>query len=269
MIARAWVGPSLAALLLLGCEASKPASTTQSATGSAAPSSAAPHSSTQASAQHEPRPLPPQKEYAKTAKSTLGTLPEGIGVAVGGVAPNPTVLDMAGRKTELGKAYASGPVLLVFYRGGWCPYCNFQIKKLTDNIKQLEKREIKVIALSVDQPRQTKELQRTYSIPFGLVSDPDLEAHKAFKVVQKVNDTQVAGMKGRGIDLESYSGRKHHSVAVPALFLIGTDGKVHWAHAATDHKTRPKLEDLLAALDEVEIIEKIKAKNDEYRSKKK
>lgn len=92
-----------------------------------------------------------------------------------------------------------------------------------------------------------------YEVPFPLLSDPDLKAHEAYEVVQQVPPEGVKKLGEYGISLERWSKRKHHKIAVPSLFLLDRDLKVLWAHADLNHRRRPKLDQLLAALDEVEL----------------
>lgn len=91
----------------------------------------------------------------------------------------------------------------------------------------------------------------TYTVPFPLLSDPDLSAHEAFKVVNALDEAGVQHLAKLGIDLERWSKRKHHKIAIPSLFLIDKERTVRWAHAARDYKTRPKESDVLEAIAKV------------------
>ena len=72
--------------------------------------------------------------------------------------------------------------------------------------------------------------------------------HDAYKVANELDEAGVKRLKGFGIELERWSKRRHHKVAIPSIFLIDKSGIVRFAHAAHDYKTRPKTEALLAAL---------------------
>jgi peroxiredoxin len=140
-------------------------------------------------------------------------------------------------------------VLLVFYRGGWCPYCNFQIHELTAAYPEYQKRGVTPVAISVDKQDEAAKAEATYTIPFPLLSDPDLAAHKAFRVIHQADEAEVAKLKGFGIDLEERSGKTHHAFAVPSLFLIDKGGVVRFAHADPEYKVRPRTKQILAAID--------------------
>jgi peroxiredoxin len=72
-------------------------------------------------------------------------------------------------------------------------------------------------------------------------------------VVNHVDDATLAKMKGFGVDIESYSGRAHHEIAVPALFLVDRTGVVRWAHSDPDFKVRPSTAQILAAIDATKL----------------
>jgi len=107
---------------------------------------------------------------------------------------------------------------------------------------------IQTVMVSVDELEGSVETKKTYEVPFPLLSDADATVHEQYRVVNALDDAGVERLKGFGIDVERWSKRKHHKIAIPAIFLIGQDRKVRFAHAAKDYKTRPDTEQLLAAL---------------------
>lgn len=104
------------------------------------------------------------------------------------------------------------------------------------------------VAVSVDAMDAVARTQATYEVPFPMLSDPDLAAHEAYRVVRTVDDAEAERLRRMGIELEHWSGRGHHKIAVPAIFLIDRQGTVRFAHAAHDYKTRPRLEDVIARI---------------------
>jgi peroxiredoxin len=190
------------------------------------------------------------KEYAATPVERLGKLPPGIGVPIGEKAPDAVVHDFHGQEVRLSDLVSRGPILLVFYRGGWCPFCSFEIHELVRDYLEYRKRDVAPVAISVDRAEQSAQTQATYSIPFPVLSDPELVAHRAYHVLHRADDAEVATLKGYGMDLELASGQTHHTIAIPALFLISARGIVLWAHADPDYKVRPRTPQILAAIDQ-------------------
>ncbi len=194
---------------------------------------------------------PSYKTTTATPPERVGTLPAGLGLPVGQKAPDAHALDLDGRDVSLAALAKDHEVLIVFYRGGWCPYCNFEIHELSTHFPDFQRRGVTPVAVSADKPDEAAKTQRTHAIPFPVLSDPDLHVQEAFHVIHHADDAEAARLKGFGIDLEKSSGRDHHSFAIPALFLVDRDGIVRWAHADPDYKVRPSVAQMLAAVDAV------------------
>ncbi|MEY3210122.1 MAG: hypothetical protein RIT28_603 [Pseudomonadota bacterium] len=192
----------------------------------------------------------PPRTAETTAAPTVGVLPEGVGVPAGSPAPD-AALEFAGGggAVSLKSLFADGPVLLVFYRGGWCPYCNYQVHELAQAWPEFQARGVTPVLVSVDRVDEATKTQASWEIPFPVLSDPTLNAHNAWNVSFAIDDETVKKYARFGIDLEASSGQTHHTVAVPSMFLIDRDGVVRWAHAELDYKTRPTVEQVLAAID--------------------
>jgi peroxiredoxin len=106
-----------------------------------------------------------------------------------------------------------------------------------------------LIAVSVDDPEHAVESAKEYGIDFPVLSDPDLAAHKAFHVVDHLGGLATFMIARMGADLEQRSGREHHDVAVPSIFLIDAAGVIRWSHVDIDYGKRPSVPQLLDAID--------------------
>lgn len=178
----------------------------------------------------------------------VGVIEAGVGLPVG--APAPTGLEarnLRGEGVPLDKVFSSGPVLVVFYRGGWCPYCNGQLRDLAGAARRFQARGIRILALSVDTPDHAATTQASWEIPFPVLSDSDLTVHAGFRVVSQVDPDTRARYAASGLDLPAHSGRTDGEVAVPSLFLV-QDGRIAWAHADPAYKVRPSPQQVLDAL---------------------
>lgn len=192
---------------------------------------------------------PMQKKVEATAEEKLGTLTDGLGLPPGSSIPDVAAQDDHGREQRLRALAQDKAMVLVFYRGGWCPFCNFQIHELVENAPAFEKRGVRLVAISVDKVEEASRTAATYTIPFPVLSDPDLVVHRAFNVVHQADAAETAKLKGFGLDIERASGKSHHAFAVPSVFIVGKDGLVRWAHVDPDYKVRPSAEQLLTVLD--------------------
>ena len=192
---------------------------------------------------------PTMQPYADTAPSRLGQLAPGTGIPVGSKVPDVHARTIDGADVALSSLYGKGPILLVFYRGGWCPYCSTENHSLSVAYPDFQKRGVTPVTISVDKPEAEAKTKATYAIPFPVLSDTDAVVLEAFHVVNNVDDATLAKMKEFGVDLESYSGKPHHKIAIPSLFLIDRTGTVRWAHSDPDFKVRPSIAQILAAID--------------------
>ena len=186
-----------------------------------------------------------------TSVQALGTLDGDFGLKPGTIVPGFTVNDHQGNSVTFAELKAKGNLLVVFYRGGWCPYCNRQIRQLTEAWPQFQQRDVVPVLISVDKPDAAAMALRTYEIPFPVLSDPDLVAHDLFKVTMKLDDELIPKYREYGINVEDWSGRTHHKFAVASVFLINEAGVVVWSHSSMDYKTRPSVQQLLQVIDNV------------------
>lgn len=179
----------------------------------------------------------------------LGTVSEGDGLEVGVAAPDAQVETIEGTATTLSAVRGATPTMLIFYRGGWCPFCNFQVHELSEAYPRFRERGVQLVLVSVDRPEEGSRTSSAYSIPFPVLSDSDLDAHRAYDVLHVVDAETLARYDEMGLDLASASGRDHHTVAVPSVFVIGADGTLLFQHVDRDYRTRPSADQLLGVLD--------------------
>ncbi len=192
---------------------------------------------------------PPLKAYTDPPADRVGQLAPGTGIPVGSKVPDVHARDLDGQDVTLSTLYSKGPILLAFYRGGWCPYCSSENHALATSYSEFRKRGVTPVTVSVDKPEAEAKTKATYAIPFPVLSDTDAAMLEAFHVVNNVDDATVAKMRGFGVDLESYSGKTHHKIAIPSLFLIDRSGTVRWAHSDPNYQVRPSIAQILSAID--------------------
>ncbi|MDF7798055.1 peroxiredoxin-like family protein [Pontiellaceae bacterium B1224] len=164
--------------------------------------------------------------------------------------PAATLKTAEGVDFDLQAAIAEQPTILIFYRGGWCPYCNRHLAALQDLDPQLRELGYQIIAISPDRPSELAKSADAGHLSYTLLSDSKVEAATAFGLVFTVDDGTIERYKKHNIDLEASSGESHHQLPVPAVFIVGTDGVIDFAHANEDYKKRIESEVLLNAATE-------------------
>ena len=175
------------------------------------------------------------------------------GIKVGEIAPQITTKDINGATFNLENTLNNGPVVLVFYRGGWCPYCNRQLRKLqAEIVPELDKFNAKLVAISVDRLDEIEKTQKKQDLGMTLISDPMASIIKRYNVVNQTSDSFVKTYKeSYGIDIEAYSGQKHHIIAVPAIFTISSNGEVVFSYANENYTIRAQNRDIISSLEEL------------------
>lgn len=162
-------------------------------------------------------------------------------------APDVTVTTVEGKPFKLGKAIKKQPAVLIFYRGGWCPFCNRQLAGMHTIEGDLKGLGYQLLAISMDRPEELRKTMDKHHLTYTLLSDSDANAVKAFGVAFKVDDQTIEKYKGFHIDLEQASGRNHHILPVPSVFIIGTDRIIRFVHSAPDYRVRMAADKVLEA----------------------
>lgn len=174
------------------------------------------------------------------------------GLNVGNKAPDFEALNYKGEKVGLSQFYEKGPVVLIFYRGGWCPYCNLQLKQLQAKLDDFKQYNAFVIAVSVDKIQSTAKTIEDNDLGFEVISNPEGDILKAYNLVYKVPDELTKKYREQyNIDLEAASGRTDHVIAIPATFIIDQKGIIVFAYANEDYKVRTSPEEILQELEKL------------------
>lgn len=170
---------------------------------------------------------------------------------VGAKAPAFTARLPDGNAFQFDPATRKGPAVIIFYRGGWCPYCNAHLGSLKAAEGTLRARGYEVMFLSMDRPEilrtSLKDDVENEVAKYTLLSDASANAARAFRVAFRVDDDTYNKYKGFGVDLEAASGEKHHLLPVPAVYVIDRRGTVRFVYYDADYKVRLSADKLLAA----------------------
>lgn len=165
----------------------------------------------------------------------------------GMMAPEFTVLDPAGMPVQFDPGKLDNPVIITFYRGGWCPYCNLHLAEMRHAEEKVKEMGYDIWFISVDQPSVLEASLKEPDLEYRVLSDSDLVATRAFGIAFRLPDDLVEKYLEYDIDIEGASGRDHHVLPVPSTFIIGTDGVIKFAYSNPNYKVRLAPEILEAA----------------------
>ena len=149
---------------------------------------------------------------------------------------------------RLTKEVAKKPAVVVYYRGGWCPYCNTQLSELREIESELMALGYQILAVSPDKPEKLADSLATHTLGYSLLSDATMAGARAFGIAFQMSDKLVERYKGYyGIDLADSRGHSHHQLPVPSVFIVDTDGVVQFRYFNPNYKKRLSNDDVLAA----------------------
>lgn len=159
-------------------------------------------------------------------------------LAVGSRAPAFTVRTTDGALRTFKPDEYTKPTIVLFYRGGWCPYCNSQLSDLRLVEPQLRDLGFEIVFLSTDQPKLLYSSLKAADIHYTLLSDNQLEAARAFHIAYHLDDAMIAKQREYGVDLEATTGTKLHELPVPSVFIIDTSGIIRFVYSNPDYTVR-------------------------------
>ncbi len=174
-------------------------------------------------------------------------------LGVGAAMPEFTLGDAQGRPVRSADLLARGPLVVVFYRGAWCPYCNIYLHRWQDYLPRLAERGATLVAISGENPDGTASMVKKTEATFVVLSDRGYAVSRRFGVVYEVPRVVTDAMQARGLDLKAYYGTGKAELPLSATYVVGPDGKITYAFLDADYKKRAEPADVLAALDRLRI----------------
>lgn len=162
-------------------------------------------------------------------------------------APVFTVKDVGGKDFRFEANKMDKPLVLSFFRGGWCPYCNLHLSEMRLAENRLKEMGFNIWFISIDKPEILLESLDDPGIGYTIFSDSSLDATRAFGLAFRVDDELNKRYLSFNIDIEKASGESHHVLPAPATYIIGTDGIINFAYINPNYKVRLHPDVLLAA----------------------
>jgi peroxiredoxin len=168
--------------------------------------------------------------------------------APGEVMPEFLLPDQNGRLVSLEQLLRSGPVVVAFHRGHWCPYCRINARALADISGEIEALGAQVVAIAPEVEKYTAELGADAAATYPILTDIDNGYALAINVAIWVGKEKQHAMEAAGRDLSEYNGTDQWTLPIPATFVIDQDGRVKARFTDPDYRKRMAVEDILAAV---------------------
>lgn len=175
----------------------------------------------------------------------------GAALDVGGVLPSFTLRDEQGVEVTREDLLAHAPVVLSFYRGGWCPYCNLQFAALAVALPAIEEQGARLVAVSPQTPDASLTTRERNELPFSVLSDVGNVLARKLGLVHRLSDDVKALYDGWGFDTDGANDGHGDELPLPATFVVDGDGVVRWRFVDADYRRRAEPDDVVAALREL------------------
>jgi peroxiredoxin len=170
----------------------------------------------------------------------------------GDVAPEFTLRDPDGRSVLSRDLLAKGPLVVSFYRGVWCPYCNLDLQALQEVLPEVAARGASLVAISPQTAPNSRKSQRDNKLSFPILSDVRSEVADAFGIRFALPADLVALYKTFKNDLPTFNDDPSWVLPMPARYVIGRDGIIAYAEVNPDYTHRPDPSELLPVLDRLQ-----------------
>ncbi|MBH0002110.1 peroxiredoxin-like family protein [Pseudoalteromonas sp. SWYJZ12] len=168
---------------------------------------------------------------------------------IGQKVENFSLANHKGEKIELADLLKKGPVIISFYRGGWCPYCNLELKALNDYLPQFKTQNAQLVAISPQLPDETLSTAQKNDLEFDVLSDVGNKVAEQFGLLFTLDERIQALYTQFGIDFEHYYGDKSFKLPLPATYVINQEGVITYAFLNEDYTLRAEPTDVMAALE--------------------
>jgi len=165
--------------------------------------------------------------------------------------PDGELLDVAGEPATLAETLGGKPAVIVFYRGGWCPYCNIALRTYQAQlVPALAERGISLIAISPQTPDGSLSTKESKELTFTVMSDPGNQIAGQLGILTAPSDGTRAAQLQLGLDLTQVNADGTTALPMPTVVIADADGVIRWIDVHLDYTTRTEPGQVLQAVTE-------------------
>lgn len=184
-----------------------------------------------------------------SGQSEYKSVHEVSGLEVGAEVPDFVAVNQNDEEISLYDLIKNGPVVLVFYRGVWCPICNNHLSELQENLKKVEESGATIVAVSPERPEFLRKTAGNTGAAFTLLYDKDYQISKIFDLTFLPDEQTIAMLEDMlNVDLAGQHSDDSQRLPVPATYIIGKNSKVLWRHFDPDYRNRSGIEEIIQNL---------------------
>ena len=168
---------------------------------------------------------------------------------VGDRAPSIVLGNAEGETVDVGALLKKGPVIVAFYRGGWCPFCNLELRAFQRLLPDIEAAGASLVAISPEKPDDSLSTAEKNALTFEVLSDVGQKVGRAFRLVYDFSDELKSAYNGFGLDIPAKNGTAGEwALPMSATYIIDRDGVIIYAYTDADYRDRADPSDILAVL---------------------
>jgi peroxiredoxin len=197
--------------------------------------------------------------YQAKVEELRAAFPLDQALAVGNEAPDFTLNNLHGEPVALAQMLREGPAIVTFYRGGWCPYCNIQLRAYQNALPEITALGARLIAISPQRPDASLSTAEKNGLKFAVLSDIGNKVARAFGLVYALPEELREALWSNGKALPDINGDESWELPLPATFVIAQDRRVKLAFVEIDYRTRLAPERIVAALGEIHAARSLPA----------
>lgn len=170
---------------------------------------------------------------------------------VGGMMPSFTLKDVDGKDVSSDELLKKGNLVVVFYRGAWCPFCNRYLQSLQASAEEIRKAGGEIVAISVETPEGSTSVAQKNELKFTVLSDPNLDTARKFGIVYQLPMETDEKYKSRGLDVAEHNNMDKAELPLGATYIVDKSGKIVYAYLDTDYQKRAEPTVILEELNKI------------------
>lgn len=161
--------------------------------------------------------------------------------------------DVTGKLVESRDLLKQGNLVVVFYRGSWCPFCNLYLRNLQKSLTQIKAAGGNLVAISVENPDNSLSVAKKNELDFTVLSDPNLTVARKFGIVYQLPKETDELYKSKGLDVAEHNGMRLPELPLSATYVVNQQGEIVYAYLEPDYKKRAAPETI------IEMLRKLKS----------
>jgi peroxiredoxin len=190
-----------------------------------------------------------RERLSRAIDSLIESQPAAAALRTGSQAPDFSLTALGGGSVTLSRLVLNGPVVLVFYRGSWCPYCDLQLRAYARMLPELTRLNARLVAISPQQSAvEVPNAREHRELGFPILFDSENAVARRYGLIYSVDELMRTVLGGFGLDLGAINGSEKWELPVPATFVVTKGLQIRWSHVEADYRLRAEPDAILRAL---------------------